>query len=52
MLDRVLDDGLKNHAWNQTVERFAVDVFLKLQLLPKSHHLDPQVVVDKRDFVA
>ena len=52
MPDAVLDNRLQQHARHQHIERCGVDVLHHPQLLPESHHLDGQVIVDKRQFLA
>src|SRR5689334_17103933 len=52
MFDGILDNGLKNHARNQAVKRPGVDIFLKFELLTESDHLDPEIVIYKRNLLA
>ena len=47
VLDRVLDQGLQQHAWNEGMQRIDRDLLGNLELISEANDFDAQVVVNE-----
>src|SRR6266404_1042156 len=52
VLQRIFNNGLQEHAWNERVERVFVNLFVNLKIVAsESRNLDVEIIVDEVEFL-